>query len=177
MWVVSASSESWDKAYDDRGLTKGVRYWKLLVSSKFFSSRVFRSFKTNAISMTRTAPAAMRVYPNTVCTWVLSSSDCGWALMPQPVKMMTKAGNKFRFGRPSLFLLRYTPNSPAHHHTTPMLVCWMSFLTQGPPQRCSVKVLTQPQAAMSSESKNSWLRPDRLSQYCPTRSKIVKMIP
>lgn len=158
-------------------LTKGVRYWKLFVSSASVSEIEFRSLSTNEISTILAAPAAMSVYPNTECTCVLSSKLCGCALMPQPVSIMTKAGNRFRFGRPSLFLDSHTPSSPAHHQTIPILVCCRSFLTHGPPHLCSVKVLTQPHAAISKLSKNSWLRPVRLSQSWPTRRRIVRTMP
>ena len=47
-------------------LTKGVRYWKLLVSSASVSEMEFWSFSTKDISTILTAPAAMSVYPNTV---------------------------------------------------------------------------------------------------------------
>ena len=136
-------------------LTKGVRYWKLLVSSASVSEMEFWSFSTKAISTILTAPAAMSVYPNTVWTWVLSSRSCGWALIPHPVSMMTTAGKRFLFGLPSLFRDSHTPSRPAHHQTIPMLVCCRSFFTHGPPHLCSVKVLTQPQAAISKLSKNS----------------------
>ena len=90
---------------------------------------------------------------------------------------MTNPGMKFLFGRPSLFLLSQTPVKPAHHQITPIVVCWMSFPTHSPPQRCSVKVLTQPQAAMRAESKNSCDRPVRFNQACPTSMMIVSRIP
>ena len=107
----------------DEGLTKGVRYWKLFVSSMSVSDIASRSLKTNEISTILAAPAAMSVYPKTACTCVLSSSDCGCALMPHPVNMMTSAGNRFLLGVPSLLLDSHIPSNPAHHHTMPMLVC------------------------------------------------------
>lgn len=86
-------------------------------------------------------------------------------------------GIKFLLGLPSLLLLSQMPTRPAHHHTIPMEVCCRSLWTQGPPQRCSVKVLTHPQAAITHESKNSWLRPERFNHNCPTKSRMVIMIP
>jgi hypothetical protein len=46
--------------------TKGVKYWKL-----FGSERAGLSFKMNEISITRTRPAPMRVYPKIEWTIVL----------------------------------------------------------------------------------------------------------
>ena len=97
--------------------------------------------------------------------------------MPHPVSMITNAGKTFLFGLPSLFLASHIPSSPAHHHTIPILVCCRSLATHGPPHLCSVKVLTQPHAAIMRLSKNSWLRPVRLSQSWPTKSKIVRRMP
>ena len=163
-------------------LTKGVKYCQLFASSPPLpsSSSSFTlalSLNTNAISMILAAPAAINVYPNTVCTCVLSFKLCGCALIAHPVIKITIAGTKFLFGLPSLFLLNHIPNKPAHHHTMPILVCWRSFFPQGWPQRCSVKVLTQPQAAMRRESKNSCERPVRLDQAWPTRRRMVRMMP
>lgn len=158
-------------------LTKGVRYCQLLTSSWSVSDSVFRSRSTKEISTIRAAPAAIKVHPNTVCTCVLNSSPCGCALIAHPVRMITSAGSRLRFGRPSLFLLSHTPSKPAHHHTMPMLVCCRSFFTHAVPQRCSVNVFTHPHAAISNESKNSWLRPVRASHCWPTSSRIVRMIP
>jgi hypothetical protein len=89
---------------------------------------------------------------------------------------ITNPGTKFLFGDPSLFLLSQTPVRPAHHQITPIVVCWMSLATQGPPHRCSVKVLTQPQAAIIAESKNSCDLPVLFNQYCPTSIMIVIMM-
>ena len=54
-------------------LTKGVRYWKLLVSSTCVSDIVFWSRRTNEISTILAAPAAISVEPKTVWTCVLNS--------------------------------------------------------------------------------------------------------
>jgi hypothetical protein len=97
--------------------------------------------------------------------------------MAHPVMKITKPGIKFLLGEPSRFLLNQTPVKPAHHQITPIVVCWISFPSQALPQLCSVKVLTQPQAAMSAESKNSCDRPVLLIQSCPTNMMIVMMIP
>lgn len=140
---------------EDGGRTKGVRYCQLLTSSASVSDSESLSFSTNAISTMRAAPAAISVHPKTVCTCALSFRCCGCALIAQPVSMITTPGMRFRFGRPSLFRLSHTPSNPAHHHTIPMLVCCKSFWTHAVPHSCSVNVFTQPQAAMSRESKNS----------------------
>lgn len=162
---------------DSTELTKGVRYCQLFVSSTSVDDTEFWSFKTKAISIIRVAPAAISVYPNTVCTCVLSSSPCGCALMAHPVIRMTMPGIRFRFGDPSLFLDSHTPSKPAHHHRMPILVCCKSFLTQGPPQWCSVKVFTHPHVAIRRLSKNSWLLPVRRSQNWPVRRIMVRIIP
>ena len=161
----------------ENGLTNGVKYCQLLTSSTSVFDSALRSLSTNAISTTLAAPAAINVHPKTVCTCVLSSRLCGCALIAHPVSMITTAGIRFLFGRPSLFRLSHTPSSPAHHHTIPIVVCCRSFFTHAVPHRCSVNVFTQPQAAISSESKNSWLRPVRASQAFPTRRRMVRMIP
>ena len=147
------------------------------MSSSSFSDSVFLSFRTKEISTILAAPAAINVHPNTVCTCVLSSRFCGCALMAQPVNAITIAGTRFLFGLPSLFRLSHTPSRPAHHHTIPMLVCCKSFFTHAVPHLCSVKVLTQPQAAISKESKNSCERPVRANQPWPTMSRIVRIMP
>lgn len=90
---------------------------------------------------------------------------------------MINPGMIFLLGPPSLFRLNHIPTNPPHHHTIPMVVCCTSFPTHAFPQRCSVNVLTTPQAAMTEESKNSWDRPVRLSHSWPTRRTMVKMIP
>jgi hypothetical protein len=127
--------------------------------------------------MIRDRPAAIKVYPNMVCTIVLNSRCCGWADIAHPVIRITNPGMKFRFGRPSLFLLSHTPARPAHHHIIPIVVCWISFPPHGCPHLCSVNVLTHPHAAMSAESKNSCERPVRLIHACPTSIMIVSTIP
>lgn len=125
----------------------------------------------------RVKPAAMRVYPKAL--WVMAEimRSWGWADMAQPVMAMTKPGMKFLLGRPSLSLLSQMPARPAHHQTTPMVVCCQSFLTQAVPHLCSVKVLTQPQAAMTTLSKNSWERPVRLIHSWPTSMAMVRRMP
>ena len=143
--------------------TNGVRYCQLFVSSPSISEIEFWSRNTKAISIILAAPAAIKVYPKTVCTCVLSSKPCGCALIAHPVRRMTIPGIRFRFGLPSRFLESHTPSNPAHHHTTPMLVCCKSFFTHGPPHLCSVNVFTHPHAAIKRLSKNSWLLPVRLS--------------
>ena len=153
-------------------LTNGGRCCQLL------GSPVPRlSLRRKLISTMRAAPAAINVYPNIVCTMVLSGNSCGWALMPQPVKKMTIPGRMFLLGRPVLLRDNQTPKRPAHHQTIPMVVCWRSFRTQGCPQLCSVKVFTQPHAAMTMLSKNSWLRPVVRSHAWPTIRRSVMMIP
>jgi len=112
---------------EENGRTKGVKYCQLLTSSASVSDSASLSFKTNAISTIRAAPAAISVHPKTVCTCALSSICCGCALIAQPVSIITTPGIRFLFGRPSLFRLSHTPNNPAHHHTIPMLVCCRSF--------------------------------------------------
>jgi len=154
------------------GLTKGGRCCQL-----FGSPPPLLSLRTKEISIMRAAPAAMSVYPKTEWTIVLSISSCGWADIAQPVKKITMPGMTFRLGRPPRLLLSQTPRRPAHHQTMPMLVCWRSFLTHGWPQRCSVKVLTQPQRAMTTESKNSWLFPVFLIHAWPTSSMMVITMP
>lgn len=136
------------------GLTKTGRCWKLCTSFPVGSTDGL-SPSTKLTSIRRVTPAAMSVYPNMECTIVLSISAWGCALIAYPVSRITIEGMTFLFGFPSLVLLSQMPTRPAHHHIIPMVVCWRSLCTQGPPHRCSVKVLTQPQTAMIRESKNS----------------------
>src|SRR5947207_15323740 len=105
---------------------KGVRYWKLLGSDPS-GLRVLRSLSTNEISTILDAPAAIKVYPNTVWTMELRGKCCGWDDMAYPVRRITMAGMIFLFGRPFLFLLSQMPRRPAHHQTSPMLVCCRSL--------------------------------------------------
>ncbi len=131
-------------------LTNGVRCCQLLGS-------VFprESLSRKQISTMRAAPAAIKVQPNTEWTMVDNGSSCGCADIAQPVSMMTIPGRMLRLGRPARDRDSQMPSRPAHHQTMPIEVCCRSFLTHAWPQRCSVKVLTQPQAAMTMESKNS----------------------
>jgi hypothetical protein len=138
---------------------------------------VVASLRTKETSIILDKPAAIRVYPNTVWTIVLSGRCWGCADIAQPVIRITKPGMKFLFGPPSRFLLSQIPARPAHHQMTPIVVCWISFPTQAPPQLCSVKVLTQPHAAIRRESKNSCDRPVLFSQACPTSMMIVRIMP
>jgi hypothetical protein len=155
---------------------KGVRYWKLFGSEPSEAMEAL-SLSTKEISMIRAAPAAMRVYPKTVWIMVEIGRCWGCADMAQPVMRMMIPGMRLRLGCPFLFLLSQTPTSPAAHHTMPIEVCCRSLCTHGPPQRCSVKVLTQPHAAMTSESKNSWLLPVLRSHIWPTKSRIRRTMP
>lgn len=102
--------------------------------------------------MTRVTPATIRVMPNMPCVMALTIKSCGCAVKAQPVMKRIKPGMKFLFGLPSRSELSHTPMRPADHQMIPMVVCCQSFRTQGVPQWCSVKVLTQPQAAMTELS-------------------------
>lgn len=126
-------------------------YWKLLTCRPSSETPV-ASRSTNAISTIRDTPAAISVYPNAACTSALAFSACGCADMPQPVRSSTKPGTKFRLGAPSPSRLSQMPARPAHHHTTPMVVCCQSLARQSWPHLCSVKVLTHPHAAMTALS-------------------------
>jgi hypothetical protein len=53
--------------------------------------------------------------------------------MAQPVMKMTKPGMKLRLGAPRRVRLSHMPARPAAHQMTPIVVCWMSLATQGPP--------------------------------------------
>lgn len=116
--TINVSGVMWIKVV---GLTNGGIYCQLLASPS--SEMVFASFKTNATSMILAAPAAIREYPNTVWTMVLSGRCWGCADMAHPVMKITKPGMKFLLGAPSLFLLSQTPVKPAHHQMTPIVVC------------------------------------------------------
>lgn len=52
------------------GHTNGAIYWKLLASPS--SEIVFLSLQTKATSIILARPAAIKVYPNMVCTIVLT---------------------------------------------------------------------------------------------------------
>jgi hypothetical protein len=67
------ASEECQQKYEEESvkvLTNGGKYWKLLGSPA-----PLLSFSTNAISMILVAPAAISVYPKTVCTIVESGKD------------------------------------------------------------------------------------------------------
>lgn len=126
-------------------------YWKLLIFLPS-SDRPIESRSTKAISTIRETPAAISVYPNIACTFALASRDCGCADIPHPVSNSTNPGTKFLFGCPSPSRLSQIPARPAHHHTTPMVVCCQSLPLQSSPHLCSVNVLTQPHAAITALS-------------------------
>src|ERR1700744_1165222 len=96
----------------ERGLTKGGRYWKLLGSSSG-SPRHGLSRSKKPISMPRVSPAAMRVETNTLGVMFEIISVCGCALMAYPVSRMVIAGTRFRRGRPRRSRLSHMPSKPA----------------------------------------------------------------